>query len=151
MFKLESKDPVFKVLISFFTLIYIVGATVFLLHFKPVTEVPAIFLCVSLWIFAAMYYFAGTRSSLDSINDKVSVENTASKDQSLTKILVGFFYTIGCLVVFIAANTELFFFIIIVGYVFYMATVYLWAYLLTRMIRYFIRKKKLLKSCQRAD
>ena len=135
MFEPESKDPVFRIFIKLFALVYMVGATIFLLHVKPVMELSAIFLCASLWILAAIHYFLGNWQSID---DTISVDNTDNKDHSVANIFIGFFCTLGSLVVYIAANIEIFFLVIVAGYIFYMATAYLWAYLLTKVIRYYI-------------
>lgn len=142
MFEPESKDPIFRVLIKVFALLYTVGATVFLLRVKPVMELPAIFLCVSLWIVIVLHYFVSNGWSLGSIEDIELQNNSAKKGRSIANIFIGFFGTVGFLIVAITAKTELFFLIIIAGYAFFMATAYLWVYLLTKAIRYFYPKKE---------
>lgn len=142
MFEPESKDIIFRIFIRFFALVYMVGATVFLLHVKPVMEMPVIFLCVSLWVFAAMHYFVSNGWSPESINDTELKHNRAKKSRLVLNIFIGFFGTVGFLIIGITAKTELFFLIIIAGYIFYMATAYLWVYLLTKAIRYFYPQKQ---------
>lgn len=142
MFEPESKDIIFRIFIRFFALVYMVGATVFLLHVKPVMEMPVIFLCISLWIFIVMHYFVSNGWLSESIIDTELKHNTAKKQYSLANIFIGFFGTVGFLIIGITAKTELFFLIIIAGYIFYMATAYLWVYLLTKAIRYFYPQKQ---------
>lgn len=142
MFELESRDPIFKIFIRLFGLIYLVGATAFLMRVKPVMEVSAIFLCASLWVFAMLFYGASTKWGPHKPVDKsIMVDHWVSVDEASIKFLVGSFYALGSIVVFIAANTELFFLVVVAGYIMYMAIAYLAAYLLTRLLRYFYPKK----------
>lgn len=142
MFEPESKDFIFRIFIKFFALVYMVGATVFLLYVKPVMEMPVIFLCISLWIFIVMHYFVSNGWLSESIIDTELKNITAKEQYSLANIFIGLFGTVGFLIIGITAKTELFFLIIIADYIFYMATAYLWVYLLTKAIRYFYPQKQ---------
>lgn len=106
MFEPESKDPIFKVLLIIFALIYMVGATVFLVHFKPVMEVSAIFLCASLWMVAAIHYFVSNGWSPEAIENTGSRETTAQQDRSVANIIIGFFSTVGFLIHWYYSNNR---------------------------------------------
>lgn len=136
MFQPESKDPIFKILLKFFALIYMVCATMFLIQVKPVIEFSAIFLCASLWIFAVMFYLIWTKSG-SFLDGSISVDNATANGWSIDSIFFKIFTVVGGLIVYIASQVEVFFLITVTGFIFYMATMYLWVYLLTKVIRYF--------------
>lgn len=90
MFEPESKDFIFRIYIRFFALVYMVGATVFLLYVKPVMEMPVIFLCVSLWIFIVMHYFVSNGWLSESIIDTELKNITAKNNTHLRTFLLDF-------------------------------------------------------------